>query len=103
MHVPMYAVLGNHDHSGNIQSQIDFTKNDPHRRWKLPAQWYSLSMVAGNWTADFFFIDTVVISGNSDIFGHTKEARLRGYPGPLDPLSVSAQLTWCEPSQTGQA
>ena len=97
MHIPYYAVLGNHDHSGNINSQIDFTTNDPHRRWKMPAQWYSLKMTASNWTADFFFIDTVVISGNSDVYGKTKEARLRGYPGPLDLLAVSAQIKWCVP------
>jgi hypothetical protein len=83
--------------TGNINSQIDFTTNDPHRRWKMPAQWYSLKMTASNWTADFFFIDTVVISGNSDVYGKTKEARLRGYPGPLDLLAVSAQIQWCVP------
>ena len=39
--LPFYAVLGNHDHQGNIQAEIDYTLQQD--RWKMPARHYKIS------------------------------------------------------------
>jgi hypothetical protein len=39
-HYDWYPALGNHDHGGNIQAQIDYSKIS--RRWKMPASYYTL-------------------------------------------------------------
>mmetsp|Transcript_35557 Transcript_35557/g.43980 ORF Transcript_35557/g.43980 Transcript_35557/m.43980 type:complete len:343 (-) Transcript_35557:1402-2430(-) len=36
---PWQVILGNHDHGGDIQSQIDYSGRSS--RWKMPAQWYT--------------------------------------------------------------
>ncbi len=55
--VPVYASLGNHDHKGNVQAQIDYTRKNP--RWRMPAQYYSFSRkLDGDATVEFFAIDS---------------------------------------------
>jgi acid phosphatase len=40
LHFPFYPVLGNHDHHGNTQAQIDYsTRSD---KWVMPGRYYSL-------------------------------------------------------------
>ncbi len=39
LEMPFYVALGNHDHLGNIQAQIDYTELQ--NRWILPARQYS--------------------------------------------------------------
>lgn len=50
---PFYACLGNHDYgpkydSGQgrpkAQMQLDYCKNNPASRWKMPAKWYALEL-----------------------------------------------------------
>lgn len=41
LQVPFYISLGNHDHYGNIQAQIDYTYISD--RWYLPSTFYSLN------------------------------------------------------------
>lgn len=50
---PFYALLGNHDYgpgydSGQgpqkAQMQLDYTRDHPASRWKLPAKWYALEL-----------------------------------------------------------
>lgn len=39
LHVPWYISLGNHDHYGNVEAQVEYsTKSD---RWVFPARFYS--------------------------------------------------------------
>jgi tartrate-resistant acid phosphatase type 5 len=50
---PFYAILGNHDYgpkydsnqgSAKAQIQLDYAKNNPGSRWKMPAKWYALEL-----------------------------------------------------------
>jgi predicted MPP superfamily phosphohydrolase len=50
---PFYALLGNHDYGPQYDSkqgplkadmQLDYAKNNPSSRWKMPAKWYSFEI-----------------------------------------------------------
>ena len=50
---PFYACLGNHDYGphydagqgpAKAQMQLDYAKNNPSSRWKMPAKWYSVEL-----------------------------------------------------------
>lgn len=57
LQVPFYAVLGNHDHRGSIEAQIEYTKKSS--RWKMPARWYTFTVpMKDGATAQFFALDT---------------------------------------------
>lgn len=52
-----YVALGNHDHYGNEQAQIEYSQKNP--RWKMPAAYFSFSAPVNNsQTAEFIFINT---------------------------------------------
>lgn len=54
--VPWYPVLGNHDHHGNVQAQIDYSAiND---QWHLPASYYALELDAGDCSILLAMLDT---------------------------------------------
>ncbi len=50
--IPFYAALGNHDYSGNVQAQVDYTKSS--KTWRMPSRYYTFR--AGS--AQFFVLDT---------------------------------------------
>jgi acid phosphatase len=57
LQVPFHAVLGNHDHRGSIEAEIDYTKRST--RWKMPSRWYTFSApLADGSAAQFFALDT---------------------------------------------
>ena len=61
--VDWYVVLGNHDHYGNEQAQIDYSKKN--NRWKMPAEYFAYSTPIGNsQKADFLFINTEPLANN---------------------------------------
>jgi acid phosphatase len=37
--IPWYPSLGNHDHRGKVQAEIEYSNKNP--RWKLPAHYYA--------------------------------------------------------------
>jgi hypothetical protein len=49
---PFYACLGNHDYGtakydaqeGKLQMQLDYARNNPKSRWKMPAKWYTVEL-----------------------------------------------------------
>lgn len=76
--LPWYAVLGNHDHRGNIQAQIQYHTVNP--RWNMPSRYYTFRQTASDGTAiDFFAIDTdpYMIEARNLTFAAEQEAWLR--------------------------
>lgn len=49
---PFYACVGNHDYGtalydfqeGKLQMELDYAREHPESRWKLPAKWYSVEL-----------------------------------------------------------
>jgi acid phosphatase len=58
MQVMWYGALGNHDYAGNVQAQLDYTKQSP--RWYMPARYYTkrLPISYKGDMATFVFWDT---------------------------------------------
>ncbi|NOT28903.1 MAG: hypothetical protein HOP15_00485 [Planctomycetes bacterium] len=58
--VPFRAALGNHDHTGNVQAQVEYSAKST--RWSMPGQYYSFVVPAGSGSeAEFFVLDTEAI------------------------------------------
>ncbi len=70
---PFYACLGNHDygpaydsHQGRpkAQMQLDYAKNNPASRWKMPDRWYSIELPdAQNPLIKIIFLDGNMVEG----------------------------------------
>ena len=56
LNVDWYPALGNHDHGGNIQAQIDYS--DISRRWKMPAAYYTLVKTRNDVSIRVIILDT---------------------------------------------
>jgi acid phosphatase len=57
---PFYAVLGNHDHLGNTQAQVEYGSRNG--RWRMPAQYYTFRLPIGpDAEAAMFMLDTTAI------------------------------------------
>ncbi len=75
LNMNFYAVLGNHDHHGNAQAQVDYTPLSP--RWEMPGRYYTYARtLLDSTTIRFIGIDT-----ESIVWGHANKP---------------AQLTWLE-------
>lgn len=64
--VPFYVVLGNHDHKGSVQAQVDYSQRSA--RWRLPARHYAFEEVLADGTrVGFFMLDTqVMLPGSAE-------------------------------------
>ena len=56
LQIPWHLALGNHDHMGDVESQIAYTERSV--RWRLPARYYTFTESSDGVTADFFVLDT---------------------------------------------
>lgn len=56
LQVEWYPALGNHDHGGNIQAQVDYSKIS--RRWKMPASYYTLVKTRNDVSIRLVILDT---------------------------------------------
>lgn len=64
---PWYAVLGNHDHDGDIEAQIAYSGRS--KRWHMPGRYFSRSeRLPDGGVAEFFFIDTTPVYENTHGF-----------------------------------
>ncbi len=91
LQVPWYAVLGNHDYGGSISAQIDYSKKS--RRWTMPDRYFAVSKEFGGASADFFFLDTQRMRGDTllEIVSHLDaELQLRW----LDQSLAASQAPW---------
>ncbi len=71
---PFYACLGNHDYGpkydsnqgpAKAQIQLDYAKDNPQSRWKMPAKWYSLELPnAKKPLVKIIFLDGNTIEGS---------------------------------------
>src|SRR5262245_36162197 len=60
LEVPFYSALGNHDHNGNPEAQVEYTERGT--RWHMPESYYSFVVPAGaGCEAQFFVLDTEAI------------------------------------------
>ena len=102
LQVPWYVILGNHDHYGNPEAQIDFARQhedcikfghcsaDGKGRWTMPRYWYQQRVQSKTFTADFVFIDTVILcQGASEDLVREKQ-RL----GALKPSDMRRWEAW---------
>ena len=88
------VVAGNHDHLGNISAQIAYSNLSA--RWRFDDLYYSMhEKAADGSTLDIIYIDTVVLSGISDL---PNGQQLRGseLPGPADVSAAESQWDWLE-------
>jgi hypothetical protein len=101
------VVAGNHDHYGNVTAQLAYA--DISSRWRFDSLYYSFTETipassAGDvdTTLEVVMIDTVVLSGNSDVVNEDGEIThsLKGseLPGPAAHHQQTAadQWTWLE-------
>lgn len=56
LNVDWHPALGNHDHGGNIQAQVDYSKVS--RRWKMPAPYYTLVKTRNDVSIRLIILDT---------------------------------------------
>jgi hypothetical protein len=84
---PFYVCIGNHDYGealydfqhGKLQMQLDYAKNNPNSRWKLPSKWYSVELPS----ADKPLVKLIVLDGDY-------------WPGALTPKEKIAQRRFLE-------
>jgi len=83
LQVEWYPALGNHDHGGNIQAQVDYSKIS--RRWKMPAPYYTLVKSRNNVSVRLIILDTYSI--------------INGYSSPSSTYPLKAaqkQIAWTD-------
>jgi tartrate-resistant acid phosphatase type 5 len=63
LQIPFYVCLGNHDHRGDAEAQIEYSKKDP--LWRMPAHEFTFSEpVSTKSRIEFFALDTTPLAGN---------------------------------------
>jgi len=91
--IDWFVIAGNHDHYGDVQAQLDYTKKSA--RWQFPALFYSFTKpIPGGKTAQFVMLDSYTLSGMSFYDEATGEP-LRD-AGPPDAAHADAQWKWVE-------
>jgi acid phosphatase len=64
LQVPWHLALGNHDHLGDVESQIAYSSRS--KRWRIPAPYYKFTESSDGVTADFFVLDTETLVTRAD-------------------------------------
>ncbi|HKD38081.1 MAG TPA: metallophosphoesterase [Pirellulales bacterium] len=60
MPFPFYVTVGNHDieTDAKLQAELDYARENPTSRWKLPARWYRLDLPEGKPLVSFLILDS---------------------------------------------
>ncbi len=58
--VDWYPVLGNHDHYGNEEAEIEYSKINPH--WKMPSAYFNTQLNGGNTSVSIVFTNTETLA-----------------------------------------
>lgn len=127
LNVPFYAVLGNHDHQGNIQAQIDYSVHS--ERWRMPARYYSVTrqidtdhhvLIVGldtnqllnyspgqvaqyqwlRWTLEHHPADWVIVIGHHPLYGSDTEQDLKPLAEVLQAFDVDVYMSGHEHNLT---
>ena len=99
LNIPFHVIAGNHDHGGNVSAQIAYTQKST--RWSYPESWYSFEKdLGGGSSIQVVMIDTVILSGTSDVRDAAGEltAELPGsqLPGPAERARADSQMAWLQ-------
>lgn len=93
LQVDWWMVAGNHDHGGDIQHEIDFTKKSS--RWKFPSDYYTFQKkLPSGKVAEFVMYDSVKMSGMS--FYDEENDIFVPAAGPEDHTAAEDQWSWLE-------
>ncbi len=57
LNFPFYMALGNHDHGGNVDAQVEYSSRST--RWTMPARWYAHA----HGDATFYALDSDLLEG----------------------------------------
>ncbi|XP_013379880.1 tartrate-resistant acid phosphatase type 5 [Lingula anatina] len=91
LQTPWYIVAGNHDHRGNVDAEIEYSKKS--HRWNFPHYYYPLqfSIPGSQATVSILMLDTIQLCGNTkhDLAGDQPQ-------GPADIKVANAQWDWLE-------
>ena len=78
--IPWYAALGNHDHEGDVASQIAYTQHDS--RWRMPGRYYSFNKRVDDRThAQFVVLDTTPFTDPDARQAQANGSMGDGHPG----------------------
>eukprot|EP00940_MAST-03C_sp_MAST-3C-sp2_P001490 g1490.t1 len=98
------VIAGNHDHNGNVSAQVAYSSLSA--RWSFPSLYYDFEKNIGGSTVHFVMIDTVILSGNSDVTSQETgeivasltgaELAERWSPSAVEQRVADDQWTWIE-------
>jgi metallophosphoesterase superfamily enzyme len=92
-HVEWYPALGNHDHGGNIQAQVDYSKIS--RRWKMPAAYYTLVKKRDSVSVRLVVLDTyAMVEGFGDPDDENTLTSAQGQVHWADSVLTVAKEDW---------
>mmetsp|Transcript_60892 Transcript_60892/g.181433 ORF Transcript_60892/g.181433 Transcript_60892/m.181433 type:complete len:412 (+) Transcript_60892:91-1326(+) len=90
LRVPWYSALGNHEYGYNVDAQVQFTQDDPTKRWYLPSRFYTkrIEMGAGQ------HLSLIVLDTSPCVSAYRSSS-----PSGWDPCS--SEFPTCDPIMEG--
>jgi len=96
---PFYAIAGNHDygtasydyHPGKLAMQLDYARDHPESRWKMPAKWYTVELPDGDGDP---LVKMIFLDSNFWPGALTPQEKLAQERFFLDELSKPSRAPW---------
>jgi hypothetical protein len=100
--MPIYAILGNHDYHNNPNAQIEYSKQNIDKRWKMPSHDYNVIYpIPGSVgeTVQIVFIDTCLLAPSETFetmmgMYAVTEADVNSHLASLETVLASSTATW---------